>query len=506
MNTFKNILSKIRPQKQSWIEKNNLLVIVVAVLLFMSMALLIGLCQSVWFDEAYSILVAKQSVGELLRLTALDTHPPLYYVVLHFWAGLFGWGELALRSLSVIMAGGAVFVGALLVRRLFGVRAALITLPFLLFAPFLLRYGFEIRMYAMASLICISATYLLVAALDAKTRKQKWLLYGGYAVLVALGVYTLYYTALVWIAHLVWLVWVTYKAKQPLAKQPWLLAYLGSVLLFLPWLPTFVSQVGNGALAAISQPLTVDNLVSIVSFQFLYQPTWQLDAVWSLVFVALVVALSILAVRGARYISKPEKKYVVLLLAYFMVPIIVLTLISLVRPMYVERYLAHVVIGILLLTGAMTAFAVRDKTNVTKLLAGLVVVILASGTAHLIQVGNYNFQRLQLPRVNLAAEVTECKDGNVVLAADPYTAIELMYYLPPECDLRFYSETASLSGGYAPLSNSPKRVADPATELSDKQTIIYVHYDEPRLTLPPHLRETQVIGLDSLKIATFSAE
>ncbi len=506
MNTLKNIFSKLRPKKQSWVEKNNLFVIIVAVLLFMALALLIGLRQSVWFDEAYSIIVAKQSIGELLRLTALDTHPPLYYIVLHFWAGLFGWSELALRSLSVIMAGGAVFVGVLLVRRLFGVRTALITLSFVLFAPFLLRYGFEIRMYAMASLICISATYLLVAALDAKTRKQKWLLYGSYAVLVALGVYTLYYTAIVWIAHLVWLIWVTYKAKQPLTKQPWLLAYLGSVLLFLPWLPTFVSQISNGALAAISQPLTVDNLVGIVSFQFLYQPTWQLNAIWSLVFVALVVALSILVVRGVRHISKPEKKYVVLLLAYFMVPIIILALISLARPMYVERYLAHVVISMMLLTGVMVSFAARDKTRVTKLLAGLVVVILASSTVHLIQVGNYNFQRLQLPQVNLAAEVTDCKDGNVVLAADPYTAIELMYYLPPDCDLRFYSETASLSGGYAPLSNSPKRVADPAHELSDKQMITYIYYGDPSLALPSHLRETQVIGLDSLKIATFSVE
>ena len=44
----------------------------------MAIGLWIGLRQSVWFDEAYSIMVAKQSMGEAIRLTALDTHPPLY--------------------------------------------------------------------------------------------------------------------------------------------------------------------------------------------------------------------------------------------------------------------------------------------------------------------------------------------------------------------------------------------------------------------------------------------
>ena len=58
----------------------------------MAIGLWIGLRQSVWFDEAYSIMVAKQSVGEAIRLTALDTHPPLYYLFLKAWACLFGWG------------------------------------------------------------------------------------------------------------------------------------------------------------------------------------------------------------------------------------------------------------------------------------------------------------------------------------------------------------------------------------------------------------------------------
>lgn len=506
MNMFKNLVSKLLPRKESWVEKHHALVITIGVFLFMALSLWIGLRQSVWFDEAYSILVAKLPLGELLHMTALDTHPPLYYILLHGWAQIFGWGEVALRSFSVIAAGGAVAIGVLLVRRLFGVRAALITLPFVVFAPFLLRYGFEIRMYALASLICIAATYLLVAAQEGKNRTQQWLLYGGYAALVVLGVYTLYYTALVWIAHLVWLIWSTKKDKKPLMKSPWIVAYAGSVLLFLPWLPTFLSQVSNGALAPISQPLTVDNLLGIVSFQFLYQPVWQLNALWSLVFVGLVAAIVVLTVKAMPFVKKNEWRSLALLFAYFMVPIVILTLVSIFRPMYVERYLAHVTLGMTLLVGVLIAFALRDGKRVTKLLAVTVLVISIAGTAQLLQVGNYNFQRLQRPDVKMASETIDCQDGQTVLAADPYTAIELSYYLPADCDLRFYSETASLSGGYAPLSDSPKRVQDPASEFKTQSDLTYVYYDAAKLEMPSYLREVQTVGIGPLHIATFSAE
>jgi len=185
------LLSRLSPWRRlTWSERHFTPLLVVAGLLAVVMSLIIGASQSVWFDEAYSILLARQPVGDLLHLTAVDTHPPFYYLVLKAWAALFGWSEFALRSLSALAAGGAVVTAGLLVKKLFGVRAALVALLFVAFAPFLLRYGFEIRMYALASLIGIAATYVLLLATEAKGRRQ-WLLYGFYAVLVTLGVLTL---------------------------------------------------------------------------------------------------------------------------------------------------------------------------------------------------------------------------------------------------------------------------------------------------------------------------
>ena len=492
-------------KKQSWAARYFVVILIISALLAMTMSLLIGLAQSVWFDEAYSIMVAKQPVGELLRLTGLDTHPPLYYLLLKGWAWLFGWSELALRSLSVLALGGSVTVGGLLMRRLFGARMALYVLPFLAFAPFLLRYGFEIRMYALATLIGLAATYVLILAYETKTNAHKWLLYAAYAVLVAAGVYTLYYTVFIWLAHVIWLVWQGISNRRPVLKQPWLLAYVGSVVLFLPWIGAFVSQLGNGALAAISQPLTIDNLAGIVSFMFAYQPAWQLNAVMSLVILAVIITSAYFLMKLYQGIDRKRRPYVTLLTLYIAVPLALLALISIVKPMYTERYIAHVVVAAYLLVGLAVGFVLSKKSSKqVKLAAAFLLLVPLVGVAQLASVGNYNFQRLQKPSVAAAAEGVTCGEKQSVLAADPYVAIELAYYLP-DCEIHFYSETTSLGGGYAPLSDSPLHVTNPVTQLGGNDDITYLYYAEPQLQLPGFTLKSSD-QKDALNISRFSAE
>ncbi|MCS7001252.1 MAG: hypothetical protein NZ518_00235, partial [Dehalococcoidia bacterium] len=41
--------------------------------------------QSLWYDEGFSVFLARHAVADIIRLTAGDIHPPLYYVLLHGW-------------------------------------------------------------------------------------------------------------------------------------------------------------------------------------------------------------------------------------------------------------------------------------------------------------------------------------------------------------------------------------------------------------------------------------
>lgn len=460
------------------------LIFALAAIVAMTISFWIGIQQSVWFDEAYSVLVAQHDIGDIISLTSVDTHPPGYYIMLHGWGNTFGWDAVSLRLLSVLALGVSVVIAGLLVRRMFGDRAAITSVALIAISPLLLRYGFEIRMYAIASLIGVAATYVLVVArANAGRWAWRWVVYG---LLVAVGMLTLYHLALLWTAHVVWLVLSDWRKFRRVWALPWVWAYVGAFILFLPWLPKFLGQIGNGALANIGQPMTLDQLLGVITFNMSYKPVWQTGVGTAVLVIAGIIG-AVWAWRRV-YANPRYRAYLALLALYIGVPIVLFMLASYWRPLYVERYLSHVAIGLIMLVGVLIAGATRTLHRRYQVAAyAVVAVVILTGVYHLARVGNYNFQRLQKPAVAHVAHDIDCT-GATVVAADPYIDIELQYYLPPTCDLRFYSPWQSLKGGYAPLNDSPLRLA--STKLPQlSNTLYYVYYKEPELHVAPSYKE-----------------
>jgi mannosyltransferase len=220
----------------------------------------------------------------------------------------------------------------------------------------------------------------------------------------------------------------------------------------------------------------------------------------------VIITIGTLTAKAWRSADKIQRTNLLLVVAYVIVPIAILTLVSLVKPMYVERYLSHILIAGSMFVGIVVALTLAKKPsrNLIMLCSGLLATMLI-GVIQLTQVGNYNFQRLQSPAVKELASTINCDRDTTIFAADPYVAIELDYYLS-SCQIRFYSETVSLGGGYAPLSNNTLHVSDPAKELTNSRRVVYVYYDTQKLAMPSALRESSSISYGSLHAATFSAE
>lgn len=429
--------------------------------IFLVLAFGIGMSQSVWFDEAYSVEIAKKPVSELISLTAIDVHPPLYYLVLKGWGMIFGFSELAIRSISIIMMALMIVLMMNLVKKLAGGKAASITGFILAISPMIIRYGFEVRMYAMATLISVLASLILWKIIESKKPNLK--LEISYAVLIALGMLTLYYTIVVWLSQLIYLIYKTIKSKNSLTKQRFWLYYILAIILFSPWLITAIRQFSNGALAPISEPLHIVNLIGVVSFNFLYKPAWQLSQVESLIVIGVLVLIGLMIYKTSR--KKIEEGLVYL--GYLAVmPLVIQFSICLIKPMYVERYLMFAAPFMLSLVAIMLG-----KIKIWQQF--LIILALGVGVFNLTQVGNFNFQRMQKPDVKEMAnhlKLTEAK----ILTDSPYEAIELKYYIGENY---FYAPYQSLGGGYAPLDKSPLKVFDFA-EIKDEKCIIYTFYQD----------------------------
>ncbi len=469
-----------------------------------AISLWIGLRQSVWFDESYSIELAKAPVDKLIHMTGTDVHPPFYYLLLKVWGTAFDWNEVALRLLSVFMMMGALIVGGLLIRRMFGSRAAITAVLLVMIAPLLLRYGFELRQYPLASLVGVSATYALYSAWKEKNkqRQTRWLV--AYGLLVALGMYTLYYMALLWVAHIVWLVFM--KMKHSLAWKKLLryfAAYVGAAVLFIPWLPTFLPQFTNGALGPAVQPLNLEQLVGIATFNVLYQPVAMVSVALTAVFIAVVAAVAWAAVKSRRALAGLSEE-VVLLVLYIAVPIVIVMIISLLRPMYMERFLSHLAIGPLLLVGVLLCYAaqrIRRQWQVYLMFA-IVYGAVGIGCVHLANVGNYSFQyfRTSPVREMAAAVKDDCHPGTRVLAANAYTGTELIYYLP-DCPVYFVAREGSLGGGFTPLRGNPHQVTD-VKKLTDKR-IKYVSYGTPSHPISSEYKAVSTEEIGPASVVTY---
>ena len=305
----------------------------------------INLQSSIWFDESYSAYLVRGDFGQIWAETAQDVHPPLFYFLLKIWSMIFGTSDFAMRFMSVFFGAIGIILAFHLLKRWFGVKAAAIATALLSLSPFLIRYGQEMRMYTLIFAIVVGATYALDLALE--TKKKRY--YIIYAILLALGMWTHYFTALAWIAHLVYLI---VAKKINIFKKPFIWTYALAVLLFLPWVPAFFTQTATVQQGFWIPGVTFSTLPDYISeVAYFKEFSTNVDAWWALLLIVWVAVFGVILYR-----SRNQKKQLLLISLVFTPPII-LFLISMppLSSMFVSRYVTYSAILMFALAGILVA-------------------------------------------------------------------------------------------------------------------------------------------------------
>ena len=471
------------------------LLVAVAIAIFAVLALWNISAASIWFDEAFSAYLIQFNFLDIARYTATDVHPPFYYWVLKSWSLIFGHSEFALRSMSVLFGAIAAIFGYLLVRRQFGRKAALYGVFILVISPLFIRYSQEARMYTLGATIVLSATYVLVRALESKGRKL-WVLYG---VLISLGMWTHYFIALAWLAHWVWR-YVTIRQKgergREIAKKfftkNWLMAHIIAVALFLPWLPAMTIQL----FTIQSQgfwiiPVGVDTFTgyfgTLVYFLEHDRVTGWLSA--GLGLMAIVVA--VLAIRTYKNGNKAFKKNYLLLLCLAAVPPIILFIVSLppLTSSFVERYLLPAAVASALFMGVTLAYGLK-KVGIAKQLAifAIIITMLIFGLTNMFYYGNYNKNsRTGIETKQIIQDViAKSTPGEPIIAASPWVFYEAVYYASDEHPVYFIdSQVQYFYGSLDMLKYSDNhKIKDLDAFTKAHPVVWYIGYAEGELVPP----------------------
>lgn len=163
-----------------------------------------------WFDEGYSIYFAGVSPIETARLTAVDIHPPVYYWALQLWTAIVGWNELSVRFFSVAV--GTLTVALLLAvgRRGFDRATGWLAAGALALSPLHVAYSFEVRMYALVTLLVLAGTWLWWRLAS----RRSMALYAG---VMAAALLTQYYAAFVFLGHALSMLWLRDRRRRIVA-------------------------------------------------------------------------------------------------------------------------------------------------------------------------------------------------------------------------------------------------------------------------------------------------
>ncbi|MEU4777813.1 glycosyltransferase family 39 protein [Micromonospora sp. NPDC023633] len=300
-----------------------------------------------WRDELATWSAASRSPGDLVRLAGtIDAATSPYYLFMHAWVAVFGDSVTALRLPAALAMAATAGLTAVLGQRLLGARAGLLAGLLLAVLPGTSRYGQEARPYALATLLAVLATLLLVEA----TARPRWTRWAGYAAAVAaLGLTHLVALTLL-AAHAV-TVLATVRTGPPNRPLRWVLALLPTVLLLTPLV--LVAREQRSRQLGWVETARPDDLAALAG-----------GVAQSGVVGGVLVGLAALgAARLGRRALLPGLAV--------LLPVLLLFAAGLVVPLWVPRYLVFVVPFACLLAGAALTAVPLPPALAVVALAGL---------------------------------------------------------------------------------------------------------------------------------------
>lgn len=396
----------------------------------------------IWQDEVFTLKLIRHPVSELVALTAVDVHPPLYYLIVKGAVALLpGVPVIPLAKLVsllpyVLLLAGAGIVGW---RRTGSARLAAGVFALCLGGmPKLPDYGTEIRMYSWGLFFVTGG--VLAAWYTARTGKRRgWV---GLVVFGLLAAYTHYFACVaVAVAYLALLVWqLVRRDRKGLVR--WGIAAAVTVAAYLPWLFVLLAQLRTVKGSYWIEPITLQTVQGYGTFALGSGSLW-----------VAVVLVAVLWLAGRPRGADGLFTAAALLCPVWTVAVGLLAS-ALVRPVFVARYLVPE-LGCLWL-GVAAALAVLPRQRIKPLVLAVLLVAAAS-----------NMQTFVLDQQYQAAETRSTVAVLDTLPADAKlvsTVTRVQEKLAGLCERQSY-------GWQVTPGELPKSVYDNLYDLNDAATL-----------------------------------
>jgi 4-amino-4-deoxy-L-arabinose transferase-like glycosyltransferase len=385
-----------------------------------------NLGRAYWVDEGISIGIASHPLRQLPGLLRQDGSPPLFYVLLHYWMAAFGTSEVATHLLTLLTSLLAVPLAYWAGRELFDRRAGIAAAALVATNPFMNWYSTETRMYPLV--ICLSIAGITFAWRAVRDRNLRDAI-AAVVVFTALlythnwGLYLAGVTACVLFGLAV------VRDDRSLAKGV-ALAAGAVILLWLPWLPSFLDQARNTAAPWAIRPNIGD---------FFADPSSALGGTLGFL-IAPLLGLGVLWSRQGRRLQ--YESLASLICAIGLLGALAGFLGAQIEPSWTVRYLA-VIVGPLLLAAAGALSTTRR--GVAVVIAACVLLVGWSAIGTLLPNPDARYAKSNVAA--LAHQVGPLlRPGDVVVLTQTEQSAVVAHYLPP--GLEYVTPTGPVSDPY----------------------------------------------------------
>ncbi len=424
-----------------------------------------------WYDEAFSLLLARQSWPDIVRGTAADTMPPLYYFLLNLWMNLAD-GIAGLRALNALLGTVAVALVYFWMTEVLGEQEGRLAALLAALSPFLIYHAQELRMYTL--LLFGSLLYALGTARvlgsegsvsDTGNRLASW------GLLISGGAVAMY-------SHNLALFTLAAPPLYLLARRRWRafrrssLGLAAVLILAGPWLVILPRQIAKIQTAFWTPiPGALEIVQAFITFHTnLPVPDWAIPLVLASSFMAgALVVYTIFDARG-------DLAWMSHIWPYLTLPPLGLFLASyLMRPVFVPRAFIFSAVAYL---GLVAWAAVRGPLPGQKYVLLAVILI----PSMMVLPAQYSYERFpRSPFDQAASFLTHRADPGSVVVHDNKLSFFPMHVYAPELPMEFIrDEPGSHNDTLAPETQEVMGLTpadDIGAAVGDRSSVWFVVLD-----------------------------
>jgi hypothetical protein len=370
-----------------------------------------------WYDEAFSLVMTRQGLFEMIRSLTANISPPGWEIVLWFVTRIAGYSETAALAIPFLASAATLWVAYQLTLELEMDRESqAVALGLLALLPFQFWLAQEARVYAIFTLLYTLGILWAI--------RGRWL---GLGAVMGLLLWC-HNTAVFYVPVLILIA----ALRHPRAWKSIAVAVSVAVIAWSPWLPLIAGQ--SGSIIPWLPPFTLTHLANNLQGAFFAGTLvggWQLFgflAVFLGALLALWRALGLAKQWFTRRASNAERSYLLLMIGVLGPFVMLVSCAALVQNVFIYRTLSPLVPAWIAWLAPTLVFWKTGRNKSTLVRAGLGALWTWVMIAALVG-WSPTSKGSDLPQT-IGFINAEWQPGDIIYHATGTSAVNFWYYLP----------------------------------------------------------------------------